>query len=110
QDAVAEVFYPGSGEAATEVFAEQMRGPGGMLAVRMRGGYAAAEQLTSSLNLFTHAVSFGGLDSLIQHPADLTHRPVAPEARPDADIVRLSIGLEAADDLIADLSGALEPQ
>ncbi|MGO1549283.1 MAG: PLP-dependent transferase, partial [Nesterenkonia sp.] len=89
-------------------FAAQMRGTGAMLAVRMSGGFAAAEQLTSGVRLFTHAVSLGGVDSLIQHPAALTHRPVAPEARPSADVVRLSIGLEAPEDLIADLRGALD--
>ena len=58
-------------------------------------------------DLFTHAVSLGGVDSLIQHPAALTHRPVSPEARPADSLVRLSIGLEAPDDLIADLDRAL---
>lgn len=78
-----------------------------MIAVRLRGGYAAAEALTGAVSLFTHAVSLGGVDSLIQHPAALTHRPVAAEARPGADIVRLSVGLEDAADLIADLQHAL---
>jgi methionine-gamma-lyase len=78
-----------------------------MIAISLRGGYAAARSLTSSVELFTHAVSLGGVDSLIQHPAALTHRPVAPDARPSADIVRLSIGLEDTDDLIADLDRAL---
>lgn len=59
------------------------------------------------MEVFTHAVSLGGVDSLIQHPAALTHRPVAPEARPDADVVRMSIGLEDPADLIADLERAL---
>lgn len=112
------VFYPrreddpagvlAAGEFAAGEFAAQMRGTGAMLAVRMSGGFAAAEQLTSGVRLFTHAVSLGGVDSLIQHPAALTHRPVAPEARPSADVVRLSIGLEAPEDLIADLRGALD--
>lgn len=78
-----------------------------MIAVRLRGGYAAAEALTSGVTLFTHAVSLGGVDSLIQHPAALTHRPVAAEARPGADIVRLSVGLEDPADLVADLAHAL---
>ena len=106
-EAIAQVFYPGSDNDPAGVLAGQMRGPGAMIAVRMSRGYAAAEQLTSGVTLFTHAVSLGGVDSLIQHPAALTHRPVAPEARPSADVVRLSIGLEAAEDLIADLSRAL---
>jgi methionine-gamma-lyase len=84
-----------------------MRGTGAMLAVSLHGGYAAADALTSKVRLFTHAVSLGGVDSLIQLPAALTHRPVAPEARPGADVVRISIGLESVDDLIADLDQAL---
>ena len=56
--------------------------------------------------LFTHAVSLGGVDSLIQHPAALTHRPVPAEARPAADVLRLSIGLEDVDDLLTDLANA----
>ena len=56
----------------------------------------------------THAVSLGGVDSLVQHPASLTHRPVIGEAKPDAGVVRLSIGLEHVDDLTADLFAALD--
>ncbi|MBS1672375.1 MAG: PLP-dependent transferase [Actinobacteria bacterium] len=103
---VSEVFYPGIGDTRGLV-GTQMRGGGAMLAIRLRDGYAAAEALTGSVRLFTHAVSLGGVDSLVQHPAALTHRPVAAEARPGADIVRLSIGLEDPEDLIADLSRAL---
>lgn len=104
--AIAEVFYPGIDDARG-LIPRQMRGGGAMIAVRLRGGYAAAEALTGAVRLFTHAVSLGGVDSLVQHPAALTHRPVAPEARPGADVIRLSIGLENADDLIADLAQAL---
>jgi methionine-gamma-lyase len=78
-----------------------------MVAVHLRGGYGQAAQVTSAVRLFTHAVSLGGVDSLIQHPAALTHRPVAAEAKPAASLVRLSIGLEAPEDLIADLDQAL---
>ncbi|QTV80286.1 trans-sulfuration enzyme family protein [Microbacterium sp. NIBRBAC000506063] len=101
--AVAEVFYPGAGGDPRGLIGRQMRGTGAMLAVRLRGGFEAASVLAASVSLFTHAVSLGGVDSLIQHPAALTHRPVPPEARPSADIVRLSIGLEHPGDLIADL-------
>ena len=59
------------------------------------------------LELVTHAVSLGGVDSLIQHPASLTHRIVASDARPDADLLRLSLGLESVDDVIADLDKAM---
>ncbi len=104
--AVAEVFYPGIDDERG-LIPRQMRGGGAMIAVRLRDGYAAAEALTGSVRLFTHAVSLGGVDSLVQHPAALTHRPVAAEARPGADIVRLSIGLEDPEDLIGDLAQAL---
>jgi methionine-gamma-lyase len=77
------------------------------LTLALRGGYEAAARLTSSVRLFTHAVSLGGVDSLVQHPAALTHRPVASHARPAPDLVRLSIGLEHPDDLVADLDRAL---
>lgn len=105
--AVAEVFYPGAGGDPRGLIGRQMRGTGAMVAVRLHGGYAAASALTGAVSLFTHAVSLGGVDSLIQHPAALTHRPVPPEARPSADIVRLSIGLEHPGDLIADLEAGL---
>ena len=85
----------------------QMRGPGAVLAFRVEGGYAAAARVTEAVALFTHAVSLGGVDSLIQHPAALTHRPVATEAKPHDDLLRLSIGLEDAEDLCADLARAL---
>lgn len=105
--AVAEVFYPGRDGDPRRLLGRQLRGPGAMIAVRLRGGYDAAAAVTAGVRLFTHAVSLGGVDSLIQHPAALTHRPVPAEARPGADIVRLSIGLEDAGDLMADLGAAL---
>ena len=105
--AVARVHYPGSEGDRRGLLQHQMRGPGAMVAINLRGGYEAAQHLTSSVRLFTHAVSLGGVDSLLQHPAALTHRPVAPEARPSADLVRLSFGLEDVEDLVEDLDRAL---
>lgn len=106
--AVRTVFYPGLAECDPEgLVGKQMRGPGAMISLDLAGGFAEATQLTKNVRLFTHAVSLGGVDSLIQHPAALTHRPVPPEARPGAGIVRLSIGLESASDLMADLARAL---
>jgi len=106
--AVRKVFYPGIAECDPEgLVGRQMRGPGAMISLDLAGGFAEATMLTKNVRLFTHAVSLGGVDSLIQHPAALTHRPVAPEARPGAGIVRLSIGLESAEDLKADLAQAL---
>jgi methionine-gamma-lyase len=105
--AVARVRYPGIDEDRRGLLGSQLRGPGAMIAIELAGGYEQARRFTSAVRLFTHAVSLGGVDSLLQHPAALTHRPVAPEARPSAGLVRLSIGLESATDLIADLDGAL---
>jgi cystathionine beta-lyase/cystathionine gamma-synthase len=79
-----------------------------MVAIQLAGGYDQAARVAERVRLFTHAVSLGGVDSLIQHPAALTHRPVAPEARPAADILRLSIGLEDVADLQADLEQAMD--
>lgn len=107
QPAVRDVFYPGADGDPRGLLRRQMRGTGAMIAIRVDGGYAAASRMLSATHLFTHAVSLGGVDSLIQHPAALTHRPVPAEARPGADVVRLSVGLEHADDLIADLDNAL---
>jgi len=85
----------------------QMRGPGAVLAIELAGGYEQAARAAGRVRLFTHAVSLGGVDSLVQHPAALTHRPVDPAARPSADILRLSIGLEDVADLQQDLAQAL---
>jgi methionine-gamma-lyase len=106
--AVRRVFYPGTaaGDPAG-LLGRQLHGPGAMLAIQLAGGYEQAVRVTTRVRLFTHAVSLGGVDSLIQHPASLTHRPVPAHARPGADIVRLSIGLEDVDDLTADLAQAL---
>ncbi len=105
--AVEQVYYPGTGGDPRGLLQRQMRGTGAMVAMGLRGGFEAATQFTSTAQLFTHAVSLGGVDSLMQHPAALTHRPVAPNARPAANVVRLSIGLEHVDDLVADLDQAL---
>ncbi len=86
----------------------QMSGPGSVLAVRVAGGLAAASRVASSLRLVTHAVSLGGVDSLVQHPAALTHRPVRGEASPHPGVLRLSVGLEDGGDLLADWVQALD--
>lgn len=108
QPGVGRVLYPGKPEhERSALLGHQMRGPGAMLAVRLTGGFEQAAVVVNSLEMFTHAVSLGGVDSLIQHPAALTHRPVPADARPGNDTLRLSIGLECAEDLIADLAQAL---
>lgn len=106
--AIERVYFPGLSECdPTGLVGRQMRGPGAMLSLRLSGGYDAAAHLVQSVQLFEHAVSLGGVTSLISHPASLTHRPVPADARPDAGVVRLSIGLEDVEDLRADLAQAL---
>jgi methionine-gamma-lyase len=106
--AIARVLYPGlPGQDPTGLIGTQSAGAGSLIALDL-GSYAAAARFTESCELITHAVSLGGVDSLVQHPASLTHRPVAAHARPGAGIVRLSIGLEHVDDLFADLTAALD--
>lgn len=106
--AVARVHYPGLPECdPRQLVGRQMSGPGAVLAFAVRGGGAAAARVAGACELITHAVSLGGVDTLIQHPASLTHRPVQGEAKPHASVLRLSIGLEDADDLRVDLDRAL---
>ena len=104
QSPVIRVFYPGlPGADPRGLIGTQMSGPGAMVSFELAGGLGSAEKLCSELSLITHAVSLGGVDTLIQLPAALTHRPVSESARPGEGILRLSIGLEAPADLIADL-------
>ncbi len=107
--AVSEVFYPGmSGHPGHEVAAKQMRGFGGMVSFRARGGPAEAVEICGRTRLFTLGESLGGVESLIEHPARMTHASVAGSAlEVPADLVRLSVGIESADDLIEDLRTAL---
>lgn len=107
--ALSRVAYPGlPGQDPHGLIGTQASGPGALIALELAGGYEAAVRFTEACQLITHAVSLGGVDSLVQHPASLTHRPVEAAAKPGAGIVRLSIGLEHVDDLWADLSAALE--
>lgn len=90
----------------------QLKGPGTMIAIDLADGYDAARSVMASVGLFTPAVSLGSTDSLIQHPAGLTHRIVGEDAQVEGQIgeglLRLSVGLEDVDDLWADLAQALE--
>ena len=107
--AVVAVHYPGLAECdPLGLVGRQMDGPGAMLAFEVDGGFAAACRVAGSVRLVTHAVSLGGVDTLIEHPAGLTHRPVAAEAKPPAGLLRISVGLEDPDDVLADLVQALE--
>lgn len=106
---VEQVYYPGLPECdGRGLVGRQMSAGGAVLSFRVRGGYEPACEVASSVGLLTHAVSLGGVDSLVQHPAALTHRPVTGDARPDAGLLRVSVGLEDADDILADLTDALD--
>ena len=108
-EAVTRAMYPTlPGQDPQGVLSNQMAGGGCIVALELAGGYDAAVRFVESCELATHAVSLGGVDTLVQHPASLTHRPVAPEARPGAGIVRISVGLEHVDDLTVDLLRALD--
>ncbi len=107
--AVAQVFYPGLPEhAGHEVAAKQMRRFGGMVSFRMAEGRDAALRVCAATEVFTLAESLGGVESLIEHPGQMTHMSVAGSALqvPD-DLVRLSVGIEDVDDLVEDLRDAL---
>lgn len=112
--AVDRVFFPGMGTVRNdELYATQMRGPGTLIAFELRGGHAAAAAVMRSVSLITPAVSLGSVDTLIQHPAGLTHRVLDEATRERCGItpgmLRLSVGIEAIEDLWTDLSQALEP-
>lgn len=107
--AVSSVLYPGLADHPSHaVAATQMRRFGAMVSVRMGGGRDAAVRLCGRTELFTLAESLGGVESLIEHPAAMTHASTAGSLLevPD-DLVRLSVGIEDAADLIADLDSAL---
>ncbi|GAA1106414.1 cystathionine gamma-synthase [Nocardiopsis composta] len=108
--AVREVLYPGLPEHPGHKVAErQMRAFGGMVSFRLRDGEEAALRVCDRARLFTLGESLGGVESLIEHPARMTHASTAgsPLEVP-ADLVRLSVGIESADDLVADLLAALD--
>ena len=107
--AVASVLWPGHPHhPGHDVASKQMRGFGGMVSLRMRGGVTAARRLCESTALFTLAESLGAVESLIEHPGLMTHASVAGTDNevPD-DLVRLSVGVESVDDLVDDLERAL---
>ncbi|WP_020188670.1 cystathionine gamma-synthase, partial [Mycobacterium intracellulare] len=107
--AVSAVLYPGlPSHPGHEVAARQMRGFGGMVSVRMKGGRDAARDLCANTKVFILAESLGGVESLIEHPSAMTHASTAGSQLevPD-DLVRLSVGIEDVADLVADLQQAL---
>jgi cystathionine gamma-lyase len=109
---VANVYYPGLGDhPGHSVAARQMHDFGGMISIRLKGGGASAHQLLSRTRLFSLAESLGGVESLIGHPATMTHASIPAAVRAargvDDGLVRLSVGIENVDDLRADLEQAL---
>jgi methionine-gamma-lyase len=107
------VRYPGlKSHPQYELGLKQMTGHGSMLAIELKGGYDAGKKLMDNIELFVLAVSLGGVESLIQHPASMTHASMGKEAREQAMItdglVRIAIGIEDVDDLIMALDKGLE--
>ncbi len=111
-DAVAEVIYPGlPSHPHHALAARQMDGFGGMLSIRLEGGFDAAKRFCERLQLFTLAESLGGVESLVNHPAVMTHASIPPARRAELgigdELVRLSVGIEDVADLRADIGQAL---
>ncbi|RLU80820.1 cystathionine gamma-synthase [Streptomyces griseocarneus] len=106
---VTKVYYPGLPEHPLhEVAAKQMRSFGGMVSFQVAGGEEAAVEVCNRAELFTLGESLGGVESLIEHPGRMTHASVSGSAlEVPADLVRLSVGIESVDDLLADLTRAL---
>ena len=110
--AVEWVRYPGAADhPQRELVKRQMAGPGAVLCFGVRGGLEGGKRLMESVRLATLAVSLGGVETLIEHPASMTHASMPPEAREAAGItdnlIRLAVGCEDEADLVADLKGAL---
>ncbi len=106
------VNYPGlESFSQHELAKKQMDDFGGMIAFEVAGGYAGAATFLDKLELCALAVSLGNVDTLIEHPASMTHGDIPPELRAEIGIsdglIRLSVGLEDAEDIIADLDRAL---
>ncbi|OQX84519.1 MAG: methionine gamma-lyase [Candidatus Latescibacteria bacterium 4484_7] len=108
-----EVYFPWlPSHPHHELAKRQMKGPGAVMSFELKGGIEAGKTLMNSVKLHTLAVSLGGVESLIQHPASMTHASMGPEARKKAKVtdglVRISVGIEDVDELIADLEQALD--
>jgi cystathionine beta-lyase/cystathionine gamma-synthase len=107
------VHYPGlSSHSGHALAARQMKGPGGMISFEIDGGAERAFALLRSLTIIACAESLGGVESLAEHPASMTHASIPREMREQIGIsdglVRLSVGLEDEQDLWGDLEHALE--
>jgi len=109
---VSKVYYPGLADHPQHALAKrQMKDFGGMVSIELEGGFEAGKRLMDTIEVFTLAVSLGCVDSLIQHPASMTHACVPEEKRLKGGItdglVRISVGIEDVDDLIRALDKAL---
>ena len=110
---IEKVYYPGlETHPGYEIAKKQMKDFGAMISFELKGGFEAGKTLLNSLKLCSLAVSLGDTETLIQHPASMTHSPYTKEEREAAGItdglVRLSVGLENVEDIIADLEHGLE--
>jgi cystathionine beta-lyase/cystathionine gamma-synthase len=110
---VTRVHYPGlPGADPKGLLGRQMAGPGSVLAFEVAGGFEAAQSVLGAVRTMVSAVSLGSTDTLIQHPAGLTHRCVSDQAKASTGIseslLRLSVGLEDPEDLWADLEQAID--
>jgi methionine-gamma-lyase len=106
------VVYPGlKSHPQFELAKRMMRGPGAMMSFGLKGGLDAGKQLMNNVKLCVLAVSLGGIETLIQHPASMTHSKLSDDAKKEGgitnDLVRLSIGIEEVEDIISDLDQAL---
>lgn len=113
QPQVAKVYYPGlPGHAGHEVARRQQRGFGAIVTLELAGGLEAVRAFTAGLEYFSLAESLGGVESLVAHPATMTHAAMEPAARAKAGLtdglIRLSVGIEALEDLRADLAAGLQ--
>jgi cystathionine gamma-synthase len=111
--AVDRVYYPGlQHHPGHEIAARQQDGFGAMVSFELRGGRKAIQSLVGGLRCFSLAESLGGVESLISHPATMTHASMDEDARHRAGIrdslLRLSVGIESAEDLLLDLSSGLD--
>src|SRR5262249_2156064 len=109
---VARVHYPGLPDhPGRSIAARQQRGFGGIVSFELPAAPGAVEAFVEGLSCFSLAESLGGVESLVAHPATMTHASMSAEARADAGIrpslLRLSVGIESCDDLIRDLDSAL---
>jgi methionine-gamma-lyase len=111
--AVEWVRYPGvPNHPQRDLVAKQMDGPGALLCFGVRGGLDAGRKLMERVEIATLAVSLGGVETLIEHPASMTHASLSREAREQAGIsdnlIRLAVGCEDTDDIVADIRAALD--